>query len=275
MAAIRAGRVGQVGQEAEAWQGGGRRAGRRCSPSASDRPTVRSDREVLGISAGDPRLDHASVDLHVSAVSTGFGRTPFTLRVLANGQLLDTRRIVPAADGSPIDEVFTVSPDPLNPTVYTAEIARDENEAVVENNTRSVLVSPAGRKRRLLIVEGAPGYEHSFLTRAWTADPGLEVDSVTRKGKNADGQDTFFVQAGAGRSRRADQRVSGEARAALRLRRAGDRQRRRRLLLARAARPWRPTSSPSAAAACWCSAADRSRSAACPARRSRKCCRWS
>src|SRR6516165_6028383 len=58
------------------------------------------DREVLGITAGDPRLDHASVDLHVTAVSTGFGRTPFTIRILGNGQLLDTRRVVPTADGS-------------------------------------------------------------------------------------------------------------------------------------------------------------------------------
>src|SRR4051812_3953631 len=158
------------------------------------------DREVLGITAGDPRLDHATVDLHVTAVSRGFGRAPFTLRVLANGQLLDTRRLVPSADGSPLDQVFTVSPDPLNATVYTAEIPRDEAEAVGENNSRGLLVSPAGRKRRLLLVEGAPGFEHSFIARALAGDPGLDVDSVTRKGKNAEGQDTFFVQAGGGRS---------------------------------------------------------------------------
>ena len=158
------------------------------------------DREVLGITAGDPRLDHASVDLHVTAVSTGFGRAPFSLRVLANGQLLETRHVTPTADGSPIDQVFTVSPDPLNATVYTAEIPRDEAEAVGENNSRSLLVSPAGRKRRLLLVEGAPGFEHSFMARALSGDGGLEIDTVTRKGKNADGQDTFFVQAGGGRS---------------------------------------------------------------------------
>ena len=158
------------------------------------------DREVLGITAGDPRLDQSSVDLHVTAVSSGFGRTPFALRVLANGQVLDTRRLVPPADGSPIDQVFTVSPDSLNATVYTAEIPRDEAETVGENNSRSVLVSPAGRKRRVLLVEGAPGFEHSFMARALSGDPGLDVDSVTRKGKNADGQDTFFVQAGGGRS---------------------------------------------------------------------------
>jgi uncharacterized membrane protein len=158
------------------------------------------DREVLGVVAGDPRLDQSSVDLHVSAVSTGFGRTPFTIRVLGNGQLLDTRRVVPPADGSPIDELFTVSPDHSAATVYTAEIPADESEPVVENNARSVLVSPAGRKRRLLVVEGAPGFEHSFMTRAWANDTELEVDSVTRKGKNAEGQDTLLVQASAGRA---------------------------------------------------------------------------
>ncbi len=158
------------------------------------------DREVLGLTAGDPRLDHATVDLHVTAASSGFGRAAFSLRVLANGQVLDTRRLVPPADGSPIDEVFTVSPDPLNATVYTAEIPPDAAEAVGENNSRSLLVSPAGRKRRVLLVEGAPGFEHSFIARALAGDPGLDVDSVTRKGKNADGQDTFFVQAGGGRS---------------------------------------------------------------------------
>jgi uncharacterized membrane protein len=158
------------------------------------------DREVLGVTAGDPKLDHASVDLHVAAVSSGFGRTPFQLRLLANGRVVDTRRIVPPADGSPVDATFVVSPDLAAPTVYTAEIPADESEPVVENNTRSVLVNPAGRKRRVLMVEGAPGFEHSFTKRALTLDPGLEVDSVTRKGKNSDGQNTFFVQAGGGRA---------------------------------------------------------------------------
>jgi uncharacterized membrane protein len=161
-------------------------------------PDVR-DREVVGMAAGDPRLDQAAIDLHVSAISHGFGRAPFTLRVLSNGRLLESRRVTPRADGSPIDETFTVSTDPLGPTVYTAEIPTDDSELAGENNTRSVLVSPPGRARRLLVIEGAPGFEHSFMTRAWAGDPGLELDVVTRKGRNADNVDTFFVQAGAGR----------------------------------------------------------------------------
>ena len=84
--------------------------------------------------------------------------TSFTYEIRAldgNGQLIDSRRVVPPADGSPIDEVFTVSPDHTTATVYTVDIPPDESEAVPENNARSLLVSPAGRKRRLLVIEGA------------------------------------------------------------------------------------------------------------------------
>jgi uncharacterized membrane protein len=158
------------------------------------------DREVLGIAAGDQRLEHASVDLLVSAASSGFGRAPFQLRVLADGRLVESRRVVPSADGSPIEQRFTVFPDQQRPTVYTVEIPTDEGETITENNTRSVFMSPAGRKRRLLVIEGAPGFEHTFMRRAWAADSGLEIDAVVRKGKNASGSDTFLVQAEAART---------------------------------------------------------------------------
>lgn len=158
------------------------------------------DLEVVGVSAGDPRLDAATVDLKVTTVSRGFNRAPFQLRVLANGGVLESRRVTPAADGSPMDAVFTVLPDPVTATVYTVEAVAERGEAIAENNRRSVLVSPAGRKRRILAVHGSPGYDHSFMARALTADPGLELDTVTRKGKNDAGQETFFVQAGGGRA---------------------------------------------------------------------------
>ena len=80
------------------------------------------DREITSVTAGDQRLDQASVDLRVSASSSGFGRAPFELRVLANGRVLDSHRVVPSDGRSPIDEALTVSPDPTNPTVYTVEI---------------------------------------------------------------------------------------------------------------------------------------------------------
>jgi uncharacterized membrane protein len=184
-------------QEAD---GVGRAAGPPIYAIGVGTPDGVPDREVTGITAGEPRLDQTSIDLFVAVVTRGFGRTPFTVRLLANGQTIDTHKVVPIANGSPINETFTVSPNPLNPTVYTAEIAAEPGEAITENNSRSVLVSPAGRKRRVLMIAGAPGFELSFLTRALGMDPGLEVDSIVRKGKNEESADTFLVQAGGGRA---------------------------------------------------------------------------
>jgi uncharacterized membrane protein len=153
------------------------------------------DREVANLTAGEPLLPGASIDLSVSATSTGFGTEPVELRVSANGRPVDTRRVTPSADGAPIHAVFTVSPEPDLPTVYSVEIPPGADELAAENNTRSVLVPPQTGRRRILLLEGAPGYEHTFLKRALGQDPGLDVDAVVRKGQNDDGRDTFYVQA--------------------------------------------------------------------------------
>ncbi len=157
------------------------------------------DREVVNFTAGEPLLSGASIDLSVSAVSVGYGKEPVELRVTANGRPVDVRRVTPLADGAPIHEVFTVSPPPDAATVYTVEIPFAPGELAPENNTRSVLVPPQAGRRRILVVEGAPGFEHTFLKRALTHDPGFDVDAVVRKGQNDDGRDTFYVQAAAGR----------------------------------------------------------------------------
>ena len=156
---------------------------------------VARDREVVNLTAGEPLLPGASIDLSVSATTAGFGTEAVELRVTANGRPVDTRRVRPSADGAPVHAVFTVSPEPEVPTVYTVEIPAAADELAPENNVRSVLVPPQTGKRKILILEGAPGYEHTFLKRALAQDPGLMVDAVVRKGQNDDGRDTFYVQA--------------------------------------------------------------------------------
>jgi uncharacterized membrane protein len=158
-------------------------------------PDPPRDREIVNLTAGEPLLPGASIDVSVSATSTGFGTEPVELRVSANGRPIEVRRMAPAAEGAPLHAVFTVSPEPNVPTVYTVQIPEAAGEIAVENNSRSVLVPPQTGKRRLLVVEGAPGYEHTFLKRALSDDPGLEIDAVVRKGQNDDGRDTFYVQA--------------------------------------------------------------------------------
>ncbi|MEQ1869581.1 MAG: glutamine amidotransferase [Vicinamibacterales bacterium] len=155
-----------------------------------------ADREVVELTAGDPRLDQAAVDVHVSVAARGFGRDPLTVKVLADGQVVDSHPITSPADGAPIDEWFTVFPNATRASLYTAQVDAGPDESVTENNARSVAMSPAGRRRRILVISGAPGYEHSFLLRALQQDRGVEVDAIVRKGRNEANQDTFLVQAG-------------------------------------------------------------------------------
>ena len=155
---------------------------------------VTSDFEVLDVSAGEATLADSSVDISVAAVGRG-GSDPFDLRVLENGRPIDIRRMVPSADGGPVRALFTVSPPRDAATLYTVEIPSRAGERVLENNRRTVLVEPPGRRHRILMIEGAPGFEHSFIKRALAADPGLEIDSVVRKGRDARGAATYVVQA--------------------------------------------------------------------------------
>lgn len=158
-------------------------------------PDGGKDREILSVTAAETVLDDSRVDLAVSAVSHGLGAQPIELRLLENGKLIDAKRVTPAGDGTPIREVFQVSPGRGAPSVYTVETPKIAGELVPENNSRSVLVQPPVRSRRVLLVEGAPGFEHSFLKRALASDSGLEIDSVVRKGKNEQGADTYYIQA--------------------------------------------------------------------------------
>ncbi len=161
---------------------------------------VEPDLELLELSSGERTQADSSIDLSVTAVNRGSAE-PFDLRVLENGRAVDLRRVTPAAPGSPVRAVFTVTP-PRAAALYTIEIPSATGEVVLENNRRSVIVAPPGRVRRVLMIEGAPGFEHSFLKRAVAADPGIELDSVVRKGHDDRGEPTYFVSASADRGPR-------------------------------------------------------------------------
>ncbi|HXG71446.1 MAG TPA: hypothetical protein VNJ04_12645, partial [Gemmatimonadaceae bacterium] len=162
--------------------------------------TIERDREVLSVTAAEAVMDDARVDLAVSAINHSASGEPMELRLLENGRSLDVRQVRAPSGGGPVRAVFQVSPPGGAGTIYTVEIPVDSRELVPENNSRSLLVQPPPRARRVLLVEGAPGFEHSFLKRALAADRGLELDSVVRKGVNEAGADTFYIQAARSRS---------------------------------------------------------------------------
>jgi uncharacterized membrane protein len=159
------------------------------------------DREVTGLTVGEPVLPGSTVTLSTTVIAHGFGVAPFEVRVLENGRPIQVRQVRPTGDGVPHTLTVQVSPAAETATLYTVELAVAPGELVAENNRMSVLVRPPGPQRRVLLVAGAPGNEHNFLRRALVRDPGLDVDAVWRKGQNDRGESTFYVQAHPDRAR--------------------------------------------------------------------------
>jgi uncharacterized membrane protein len=160
---------------------------------------IRHDREVRSVTAGPSAMDASLVD--ITATIVGHGETSQSqVRLLQGNRVLEVRDVTLPADGAPVQLAFPVQPDRDAPTVFRVEISGDERELTAENNKVDVLVPPPGRPRRILFVEGAPGFEHTFLRRAWQLDPSLEIDAVVRKGRDDQGQDTYYVQAASART---------------------------------------------------------------------------
>jgi uncharacterized membrane protein len=156
------------------------------------------DREVLSVTTAAAVLDDATTEVIASAVEHGYGNSAFQLRLLENGKPIDVRSVTPAGVGIPVSTVFTVSPLRGAATTYTVEVPGSPDELVPENNDRSVVVPPPRPALHVLLVEGAPGFEHAFLKRALSKDSAMRIDSIVRKGKDDRGRDTFYVQAAAG-----------------------------------------------------------------------------
>jgi uncharacterized membrane protein len=156
------------------------------------------DIAVRSVTASESRLDASLVDLTVAAESRHLDG-PVEMRLRQDGRIVARRSIDPGPGGA-IRALFTVAPGRQAPTLFTVDVSPKDGELTEANNHVSVLVPPPGRRRRVLVLQGAPGFEHTFLTRAWGEDPSLDVDSVVRKGRDERGADTFFVQAAGSRS---------------------------------------------------------------------------
>jgi hypothetical protein len=155
------------------------------------------DREVLAVDVGDAVLTDSVVELSATISARGFRGEPVEVRVVENGRAVHVRRISPPSTGR-VDGARP--PSTRRPSVYDVEIASAPGELTTANNRQSVLVRPPGRARQVLLVEGAPGFEHGFIKRAWELDRGLEVDALVRKGRDDKGRETYYVQAPRGRS---------------------------------------------------------------------------
>src|SRR4051812_14917407 len=162
-------------------------------------PDIKYDREVRSVTVGPSAMDASLVDITATIVGHGAGGRS-QVRLLQGNRVLDVRDTMLPVDGAPVQLVFRVQPERHAPAVFRVEVGGDARELTTVNNKIEVLVPSPGRPRRILFIEGAPGFEHTFLRRAWQLDPSLQIDAVVRKGRDDRGQDTYYVQAAPART---------------------------------------------------------------------------
>lgn len=157
------------------------------------------DREVRDVTVSDVSVVDSLAEVTANVVSHG-PRETVDVRLLENGRPVDVRPVRLPGGSQPVRERFRVAPSRTAATVYTVEIAEASGELTPANNRGAVFVPAPGVPHPVLVLEGAPGFEHSFLTRTLIDDTGLDVDAIVRKGRSERGDPTFYVQGAASRT---------------------------------------------------------------------------
>lgn len=157
------------------------------------------DREVRDVTVSDVSVVDSLAEITASVISHG-ARETVDVRLLENGRPVEVRAVRLPGASQQVRERFRVAPSRSAATVYTVDVAEAPGELTPGNNRSSVFVPSPGRPHPVLIIEGAPGFEHSFLTRTLSRDTGLDVDDVVRKGQNDRDEPTFYVQGAASRT---------------------------------------------------------------------------
>jgi uncharacterized membrane protein len=157
------------------------------------------DREVRDVTVSDVSVVDSFAEVTANIVSHG-PRETVDARLLENGRPLEVRPVRLPGASQPVRERFRVAPSRSAATVYTVEVTEATGELTPANNRGTVFVPVPGQPHPVLILEGAPGFEHSFLTRTLKNDTGLDVDVIVRKGRSDRGEPTFYVQGAASRT---------------------------------------------------------------------------
>jgi uncharacterized membrane protein len=161
---------------------------------------VVTDREVRDVSVSDVSVVDSLADVTAAIVSHAAGRETVDVRLLENGRPIEVRQVVLPGRSQQVRERFRVAPSRTTATQYTVEVAEGPGELTPDNNRGSVFVPVPGRPHAVLLIQGGPGFEHAFLARKLLNDPGLDVDAVTTKGRNAEDAPTYYVQGAASRT---------------------------------------------------------------------------
>lgn len=156
-----------------------RSAGIPVYPVALGDERIAPDVEVRRVEFPRRALEGTSVVADVILSHAGVAGRSVRLDVQDDGRLLASREVELGIDGeTPVQVQLTL--EETGPREIEVRIAPLEDEAVLDNNARSVIVEVRDEVRRILYFEGAPRPELKFVRRAMAEDEQIRVVTLLR-----------------------------------------------------------------------------------------------
>lgn len=132
------------------------------------------DEAIASVKADPVSFLRQTAEVQVTLQTNLSDRSPITVSLLRDGELVREQTATPDAQGS-ATLVIPFTPGALGRSVYTVSIPVRPEDAVVENNQRAFLVRVIQDRRRVLLVCGSPGWDSRFLRAFLKADPSLDL----------------------------------------------------------------------------------------------------
>ncbi|YCM42591.1 hypothetical protein V2O64_14865 [Verrucomicrobiaceae bacterium 227] len=109
----------------------------------------------------------------------GCPRETLVIDLLREGKLIDSKRLQ-TGDASFHEIEFLVSEDDPGQYEYTFKVQPVSNEAQTSNNTAINYINVLNEKIRVLMLEGSPYWDTTFLRRSLARNDKLDVDALIR-----------------------------------------------------------------------------------------------
>ncbi|MDP1931364.1 MAG: VWA domain-containing protein [Gammaproteobacteria bacterium] len=144
---------------------------------------IPQDVGIVDVSAAKTVLEGSVFNVDVALSNRGYEGRQVELSIMDGDTVVTTERVVLGPDNSTRRVSLELTPERQEAIVYRLQVAEQDGEIVLQNNTYSFLVDNSERPALdILYVDGHPRNEYKFIRRAVEGDTSLRLATYLQTG---------------------------------------------------------------------------------------------
>ena len=127
---------------------------------------------------------NSDVPVDINFRSIGFDGQKVTLSLMSGDTILDSRIL--NLESTSLEQKLTLNyrPDSPGEHKYMVKISQLPGELTYKNNSRQFYVNVLKDKLNVLLISGAPGYDHAFVKKILSSDQNISLSSLSLKNES-------------------------------------------------------------------------------------------